>query len=618
MYLNDAADAASTTDDDRMISDGLPNNGSEGFFETSAPATKEKNMVEITKYVNGKKTKVWVDLNEMDEMMRAAWHKKQKKKPPAESKSLSESKKVNGDVPLASNAEAEGKENTDAEKIKNIDPALEDTHRNQSDGKKKSSKKNGEAAMASPKNGKKKKVSKKFHYSFPPQEQEQQHDLERLSLSERNDDDALGLPDASGELDDGKQKDSKKKHSKIKSGEAETQSNGKKRRGSKKFHYAFPKQQHQPEFGRQSLSEREADDSLGAFDELNDSSRGNGYGNSLSALLDINSEKNVPRDLASRDDSSFLDESVISAEGFFNKESEKRASAGIVQIEDVQMKPQISPRIEEKMKEWKSKSKTTSVKKKKKDRQGSIKSVKGTSKKSGKRATVKSDGTEKLLDIEKKSDDMSRAHRKRIKEIEKKLARIEQEKADEIRAIKKERKAEKSKIKHEFQDAKAREAKRIQELQESGQHMMEYFQKENQNLLDQAVAMKHDMITLKKQSRLLEKRRAEIDDRYESLKKWVERKTKSKDRREKLANDALTKYLPNHKEAMQRSNQICAAEYRIKEECRNTLERIVDAFQAKGTDRKLVRELLDIERECQQEVDDIPEVKIPRGLKSML
>ena len=594
-----------------MTTDVLQNNSNGGFSEISDSSTKEKNMVEITKYVNGKKTRVWVDLNEMDEMMRAAWQKKQKKKvvppppPPPEEKPENLSNNVNGAMPLVSKEEVVVKDNGDKKKKKERDSAQ------------------GESALdvqKSPRSRKKKLTSKKFHYSFPAQQrQEQEPESDRLSLSERDVDGSSDIPDAaSSEFDDDKRNGTKMKiESKLSSSEeASPQSNGKKRRGSRKFHHTFPKKYHEPEMGRQSHSEREAEDSLSAFDELGPASKDHTYGVSLSALLD-KSPKPTRKVLSSNEDSSVMEESVFSEESFFDKEAGKRASSGIIPIEDVPMKPQISSRIEEKMKDYKTKS--TKKKTKKKSQSSQRKgSAKGSPKRTSKKSAMKLDGTKKLLDIGKKSDDLSKAHKKRMKEIEKKLAKIEQEKKDELKELKKENKAERSKVKREFHEAKVKESKRVQELQESGQQMIEYFQKENQNLLDQAVNLKHEMITLKKQKKLLEKRGSEMDDRYESLKRWVERKTKSKERREKLVNAAMTKYIPNHKEAIQLSNRHCVAEYRIREECQTTLERIVEAFKAEGTDPSLVREILQLEKQCNDELDDLPDVAIPKKLKSLL
>ena len=148
--------------------------------------------------------------------------------------------------------------------------------------------------------------------------------------------------------------------------------------------------------------------------------------------------------------------------------------------------------------------------------------------------------------------------------------------------------------------------------------MIDYFQKENQRLLDLAVGTKHENIGLAREKRSIKSDQAKVDGRYESLSKWVARKTKSKERREKLENDALTKYRPNHKEAIHRSNYYCRAEHRIKNDCRETLARIVEAVQEQSTEEDLIEAILEIERECQAMLAEIGTVPVPRGLQGFL
>ena len=284
-------------------------------------------------------------------------------------------------------------------------------------------------------------------------------------------------------------------------------------------------------------------------------------------------------------------------------------SAGVVPIQDIQIETNL-PDVHKKVKDGKRiKKKTTKGK--------------GTKKPSKKVAPAKKSSSSKKPSYDFKKEEERRkkvmeANQKRIKEIKKKLSKIDDEKKKEIAELKANFKAQKKDFKDRRHAETKEEDKKLKELHNSGKHMIEYLQNENQRLLDEAINMKNDIIVATKQRGVLKRAGTELETKRSSLASWVDKKAAKVEKKTKQIKNCETRYIPDTQRQLESSLHHCRVEYHIREMYKETIDRVVDAFQLHGTNPKITKEILKLVSQCQREIDAMDIVPMPEALEEWL
>ena len=202
-----------------------------------------------------------------------------------------------------------------------------------------------------------------------------------------------------------------------------------------------------------------------------------------------------------------------------------------------------------------------------------------------------------------------RAQKKRIKEIKARLAEIKESTEDDIDAMKQDYSNKKKELKRITKEAysKARkdEAQKFQEIRASGQHMIDYMQRENQNLLNEAIELKEGMSVIKKQTKVLEKKKEKLDKDMKSLSAYVVSKMQSKEKKEKAAYNCQLRYIPNYESELATSMKYLEAEQRVKKKFQAMIKKVAKAVKKNGSDPTLTKEILAMISEGEQEAENV-------------
>ncbi|CAJ1955343.1 unnamed protein product [Cylindrotheca closterium] len=201
---------------------------------------------------------------------------------------------------------------------------------------------------------------------------------------------------------------------------------------------------------------------------------------------------------------------------------------------------------------------------------------------------------------------------KQIKKIEKRLAKIPKEASAELKTLKKEHLKKKKEMKREMKKLKVTDA------EQQNQNLIEYLREENRKLRELRQSMQADHSLLQKQFGMLDTKSAEIDKRFNSLKKFVAHKNESLQKTETVLQKCRHKYLPNHRKELANRNLHCVIEMRIKDLYQKRLDRILDEVSTVAKERELRKDAKRATREVNRELSKLPVLEKPADLIELL
>ncbi|KAL3930585.1 MAG: hypothetical protein SGBAC_011698 [Bacillariaceae sp.] len=202
---------------------------------------------------------------------------------------------------------------------------------------------------------------------------------------------------------------------------------------------------------------------------------------------------------------------------------------------------------------------------------------------------------------------------KQIKKIEKKLSKIPKETSAALKAMKKDHIKRKKEIKRDMKKLTVSD-----DAEQQNKNLLEYLREENRKLRELRHSIETDHSLLQKQSGLLEKKAAEIDKRFKSLKKFVAHKNESSEKTDAVLQKCRDKYLPNHQKELASRNLHCVTEMRIKEMYQKRLDRILDEVETVAKERELRKDAKRATREVKRELAKLPSLETPTVLIDLL
>jgi hypothetical protein len=683
--------------------------------DTDATTTKPlKKKVSVTRFINGKKTKVEVDAEELEEKEQAYKESKKKK-----SRKIVPTKRPSL-VPVREDALVRG-----LSKLKDL-IGDDDDDSDQSDHDDVP----GPSTSSSPQ---RRRGSKIFHYSLPAFPKQQQpvkavtaevDDDSDISDDDDDDDDHARHSHETLEKrhevedDDEKAGTGQSLNSKNHNGKSANH-----KKTDKYFHYTLPAfekgvvrgggagggDEHQEEsirleddynelehegeeeeqddhtrstqlYGKslsalgmdQATTKRKESFSLDKF--LNSSAYGNGNSNNGNGSSTSNGSHIDHSTRTSFDG----DQSVSSA--FFHQEQQAPVKSGIVPIQDIQISVvtgTLSPALQDKVKnrkkekdleKLKSANSNSNNNKNKSSSSSSSKIVPGarsnktssSSKKSspskgtaaplllspsGKRKsfTVEAYSTQKKAADQKVAAEQAKkkaavieAQRKKLKELEKKLAKIEKEKQKQLKELRVDHETQIKQLDKDHQHlhlhaqlggaAKKQHSKldskdsddETKAAKKNADATVQSLTNENKSLLEQRDFMKQTLAMAVEQRKILDRQAVQLQTKQDSLQQWVERKTRYKAKKEKASRDCVTTYIPNHKHELQEANKYCKAEYIIKKLYKTMMEQMVTEVNEKSKDRALAKEIRHLSKDCKKDVKALDKAPMPEDLKAFL
>jgi hypothetical protein len=213
-----------------------------------------------------------------------------------------------------------------------------------------------------------------------------------------------------------------------------------------------------------------------------------------------------------------------------------------------------------------------------------------------------------------------KVHQDHMKEIEARIAKLERDTKKDVEAMKKNHELKKMEFKESatrsYATSVVDEEKKFKEIKESGHSLIEYLQRENQNLLDQTLSIRKDTILVNKQKNVLEAKKAQLDNNLSSIEAFVNRKVESQKKHEKSAYNCEHRYIPNHQKEIEESKRHGQLEHRMKEIYMAMVHKVANAVQRQSTDPRFTSDVLSMVLICQQEVEEIVQLRVPEEMEA--
>ena len=203
---------------------------------------------------------------------------------------------------------------------------------------------------------------------------------------------------------------------------------------------------------------------------------------------------------------------------------------------------------------------------------------------------------------------------RRINELERKISQIERLTKEEIDSMKKKCDIEKRKLDREVEQSVKQEDDKLEEIRSTGRNLIEYLKGQNQNVRDQMSSIKKDTALAKKQQKVLQQRKDQVDSQIGELNDFIEKITKKNQSKEIMEKKMRTRYLPRHREDMQDRDNHCVLESRVKNMYKEAIEKTLVRLGERNKDSDLNGLCVKCMKELASEIKRIPKIATPESL----